>query len=117
MSMDVKRRLTARHPGVVLVLAILGCATPACTALTARSAAPVTPGLVDVETIRSLDGPSITRQDWIARLGAPDYVSEDNLFIAYQRGAPFRNVWRGAARETPALCRPGRTATSCGSTS
>jgi hypothetical protein len=61
---------------------------------------------VDVQTVRSLEGPAITSRDWIDKLGDPDYVSADGLFIAYQRSALFRNAWRGT---TPA--RAGMVAT------
>jgi hypothetical protein len=102
--MDMERRQTAGRPGTALALALLAITTPACTAFsTASSGASAPAGLIDAETVRSLDSPAITRRDWIARLGAPDYVSADGSFIAYQRGALFRNVWRSGAGNSRGL--------------
>ena len=48
--------------------------------------------LIPEETVNSLGAPTATREDWITQLGDPTFSSD--RFFAYQRGAPFRNVWQ-----------------------
>jgi len=70
--------------GAILIL-------PGCADMTEVANSP--PGMISVETVHNLEAPTMTRDDWVARLGAPDYASHDGRFIAYQRGTSFRNVW------------------------
>jgi hypothetical protein len=48
--------------------------------------------LIPEETVNSLGAPTCTREDWVTQLGDPTFSSD--RFFAYQRGAPFRNVWQ-----------------------
>jgi hypothetical protein len=50
--------------------------------------------LIPEETVTSLGTPTATRADWISELGDPTFNSD--RFFAYQRGAPFRNVWQSS---------------------
>ena len=70
----------------VLILTASGCAD-----MTEVADSP--PGMISVETVHDLEAPTMTRNDWVVRVGTPDYASGDGRFIAYQRGTSFRNVW------------------------
>jgi len=48
--------------------------------------------LIPEETANALGAPTATREDWVSQLGDPSFSSD--RFFAYQRGAPFRNVWQ-----------------------
>ncbi len=48
--------------------------------------------LIPEETVNSLGAATATREDWVSQLGEPTFSSD--RFFAYQRGAPFRNVWQ-----------------------
>jgi hypothetical protein len=57
-----------------------------------ESGAKGTGRLIPEETVNSLGAPTCTREDWVTQLGEPTFSGD--RFFAYQRGAPFRNVWQ-----------------------
>jgi hypothetical protein len=74
-----------------LTLAALIVTVSGCADMTDVANSP--PGMISVETVHDLEAPTMTRNDWVVRVGTPDYASGDGRFIAYQRGTSFRNVW------------------------
>lgn len=74
-----------------LALGGLILTTSGCADMTELANSP--PGMISVDTVHDLEAPTATRNDWVARVGEPDYASRDGRFIAYQRGTSFRNVW------------------------
>lgn len=50
--------------------------------------------LIPEETVNSLGTATASREDWVSLLGEPTFSSDH--FFAYERGAPFRNVWQSS---------------------
>ena len=92
--------MTIGHSGAWARVAGLALLCAGCAELTAPGKVQDPGGLIAADTVRSLDAPAYMRGDWTARLGEPDFVSPSGQFFAYQRGAPFRNIW-----QTPAASR------------
>jgi hypothetical protein len=77
----------ALFAGLALVL-MAGCAN------LPESGAQIGGRLIPEETVASLGTATATRADWVSELGDPSFNGD--RFFAYQRGAPFRNVWQGS---------------------
>jgi len=72
--------------GCLVALLLAGCAN------LPESGAKGSGRLIPEETANALGAPTATREDWVSQLGDPTFSSDG--FFAYQRGAPFRNVWQ-----------------------